>query len=432
VPQRGAEQQSVPFLHANNIRLRLRLLSLLQKRLVVKRVSVIEPTVVWREDSEREWRLPPAGRHSLSQSTPEPAATPPPPISAESSPATQPATADEHRATPAKNAEPLEPEIRHVVISGGNFTFEDRTGATVVRFEDVDFGSTLDAAGGVHGHAQVNRVAIRDRIDLSDLRTQVLYDDVTLKLARFGARIAGGKLDGELQVEPQAAGAPFNMTARFGAVDADELIVAAGGKAGMVRGKLDGSLTATGRSGQPNELSGTGEIFLREGQLQQYSLLVALGQVLQIEELTQLHLDQAFAKYHLAEGAVAVDQLLLRSPNIQLSAKGKVGFDGKMHLDAQLAVNEKVQARLFRAIRDNFHPADQPGYAAVEFEVNGTVDHPKSNLVQKLVGRDLKDLGSVINSFLGGKSERKKKKSAQNNEPEPSPAASPEQTAPSP
>jgi hypothetical protein len=70
-----------------------------------------------------------------------------------------------------------------------------------------------------------------------------------------------------------------------------------------------------------------------------------------------------------------------------------------------------MRAQLFKAIRNNFQPISEPGYFALNFEVAGSIDRPKTNLMDKLVGRDLKDLGSVINSLLGGgKRERQKKK----------------------
>jgi hypothetical protein len=61
-----------------------------------------------------------------------------------------------------------------------------------------------------------------------------------------------------------------------------------------------------------------------------------------------------------------------------------------------------MRQQLFRAIRENFRPIDEPGYSAVGFQVAGTLGRPKTNLMDKLIGRDLKDLGSVINSFMGG------------------------------
>ena len=182
-----------------------------------------------------------------------------------------------------------------------------------------------------------------------------------------------------------------------------------------------------GKTTDPDALSGNGEIFLHDGQLRQYNLLVTLGQLFQIEELTQLHLDQAEAKYHLAPGVVTIDELVLRSANIHLSATGTVSFRGKLRLNSRLAINEKIRAQLFKPIRANFQPTEESGYSAVEFEVTGTLERPKTNLLEKVVGRDLKDL---VNSFWGGgkgdKPKKKKDKGTQNSREESAPQTSPE------
>ncbi|HEY2124129.1 MAG TPA: hypothetical protein VGG94_01600, partial [Chthoniobacterales bacterium] len=161
----------------------------------------------------------------------------------------------------------------------------------------------------------------------------------------------------------------------------------------------------------------------------------ALGQVLQIEELTQLHLEQAEAKYHVTPGLVTIDELVLRSPNIRLTATGTVAFNGKLHLNSQLAINEKVRGQLFKPIRQNFQPTAEAGYSAIDFQVSGTLDRPKSNLVDRMIGQDLKD---IVSGLLGGKKpeKRKKKKESENATPpadetgadesaSPAPAASP-------
>ena len=127
-------------------------------------------------------------------------------------------------------------------------------------------------------------------------------------------------------MEPQSEDSPFTVSVTFQNIQADQIVADAGGPKGMVQGKLEGNFEAAGKTGDPDALTGAGQIFLRDGQLQQYSLLVALGQVLQIEELTQLHLEQAQAKYHLSPGLVTIDELILRSPNIRLSAAGTVTF----------------------------------------------------------------------------------------------------------
>ena len=279
----------------------------------------------------------------------------------------------------------------------------------------------------------------RDRFFLSRLQSPLQYDPAMLDLSQVSAAVAVGQVSGRFTMHPQEHDSPFTASVKFREVQADQIVTNAGGDPGVVQGKLEGNLTAAGKTADPNALIGSGEIYLRDGQVQQYSLLIALGKILQLEELAHLHFDQASVKYHLTPGLVTVDELLLRSPHIRLTATGTVTFAGKMRLESQLAVNEKIRAQLFSAIRDNFEPTTDPAFAAVGFQVSGTVGRPKTNLVEKLVGQDLNDLGSVINSFLGGKKSgnSKKKKHPDAGEaaalpPSPSratPTPSPEMTA---
>jgi hypothetical protein len=278
-------------------------------------------------------------------------------------------------------------------------------------------------ASALKGNARVSKVSLRDRFFLQQLKSPLRYDANGLDLSQISAHVGGGDITGRFTIQPETEESPFRVEMKFRGVQADQIITEAGGPSGVLQGKLEGSLQTEGKTTDPDALAGSGEVFLHDGQLRQYNLLVALGQLFQIEELTQLHLDQAEAKYHLAPGVVKVDELVLRSTNIRLSATGTVSFRGKLHLSSRLAINERIRAQLFKPIRANFQPTEEPGYSAVDFEVSGTLERPKTNLLEKVVGRDLKDL---VNSFWGGKSDKpKKKKGGQANVDESTPAASP-------
>src|SRR5205823_6119498 len=102
-----------------------------------------------------------------------------------------------------------------------------------------------------------------------------------------------GDVDGYFAMQPEAEDSPFTTRVTFSNVMADQIIADAGGPKGMVQGKLEGSFQASGKTADPDALIGKGEVFLRSGRVQQYSLLVLLGQILQIEELRELDLEQA-------------------------------------------------------------------------------------------------------------------------------------------
>jgi type II secretion system protein N len=436
---------SADFLTAKTFRLRIKFGSLFSQRLVIKEISLINPEVVWAQNTDGKWRLPSTPQEPVMKVPPsekiEPAGAPTIPAKAdpvpaidkkEQAPEVAPVSEPETPVPVETEASaPFTPEIQRVNLVHGRFRFLDEKLKSVATFDDVRFRSGFRTATDLRGDISIEKTSLRDRFFLEQLQSPLLYAPDELDFSQITARAGGGEITGRFTLLPQTEDSPFTVSIRFHDVQADRIVADAGGARGMITGRLEGHLDASGTTADQNALAGAGEIILLDGQVQQYSLLVALGQLLQIEELRQLHLDQAQVKYHINPGVITIDELLFRSQNIRLSAAGTVSFEGKLHLESQLAVNEKMRSQLFRAIRENFQPIDEPGYSAVSFQVSGTVGRPKTNLMDKLIGRDLKDLGSVINSFMGGgKSEKaKKKKAAEAPGPASEPSITPTETS---
>jgi type II secretion system protein N len=432
---------SPDFLTAKAFRLRIRFSSLFGGHLVIKEISLVNPEVVWAQNAEGKWRLP----------TVPPSPPPTPPTTAKAiAPATtmspsqssaSPPPLEEkvvvQEAVPASPS-PVEhkpaaftPEVERVNVIRARFRFLDQNLKGVATFEDVDFRSSFRTATDLRGNIAIAKTSLRDRFFLQQLQSPLRYDSNELDFSQISARAGDGQISGRFTIQPQAEDSPFTVDIKFKDVQADKVITEAGGLPGTVTGKLEGHLGASGKTADPNALAGSGEIILRDGQVRQYSLLTALGQLLQIRELQQLRLDEAQVKYHINPGVVTIDELVFRSENIRLTATGTVSFEGQLQLESQLAVNEKMRSQLFRAIRDNFKPIDDPGYTAVSFQVSGTVGRPKTNLMDKLIGRDLKDLSSVITGLIGGGKSEKKKKPA-DGPAAAAPASSPASPTPAP
>src|SRR5437764_2360722 len=418
---------SPDFLTAKTFRLRIRFSSLFSGHLVIKEVSLVNPEIFWAQNADGKWRVPSmpvapavaeiaivASPPPEQKSAAEPLANPPPPlvVQTENKPAT------------------FTPEVERVNVVGARFRFLDEKLKSVATFEDVDFRSSFRTATDLHGNITIAKTSLRDRFFLQQLQSPLLYESNGLDFSQITARAGDGQISGRFTMQPQAQDSPFTVSIKFKEGQADKIIVEAGGTSGTVTGKLEGRLDAQGKTADPNALAGSGEIILHDGEVRQYSLLVALGQLLQIQQLQQLPLDQARVKYHINPDVLAIDELVLLSENIRLTAIGTVSFDGKLQLESQLAVNEKMRSQLFRAIRDNFKPIDEPGYTAINFQVSRTVGRPKTNLMDKLIGRDLKDLSSVITDLIGGGKSDKKKKPA--NEPAAAAPSPPPTPSPSP
>jgi uncharacterized protein involved in outer membrane biogenesis len=405
---------SPDFLTAKTFRLRIRFSSLFGGHLVIKEVSLVNPEVVWAQNADGKWRVPSLPVETIAPAPPKTAAVEipvaalsPPPEPKEVAP-DAPAPSPPPAIVQSENKTAFTPEVERVNVIRARFRFLDQKLKSVATFEDVDFRSNFRSATDLRGNIAIAKTSLRDRFFLQQLQSPLRYDSSELDFSQISAHAGDGQISGRFTMQPQAEDSPFTVSIRFKDVQADKIITEAGGNLGTVIGKLEGHLEASGKTADPNALAGSGEIVLHDGQVRQYSLLVALGQLLQIQELQQLRLDEAQVKYHINPGVVTIDGLVFRSENIRLTATGTVSFDGKLQLESQLAVNEKMRSQLFRAIRDNFKPIDEPGYTAVNFQVGGTVGRPKTNLMDKLIGRDLKDLGSVITELIGGGKPKKK------------------------
>src|SRR5437773_3763310 len=392
------------FLTAQTFRLRIKFGSLFSQRLVIKEVSLIKPEVVWAQNQDGKWRIP-----STSAEPGDPALTQAktvtlPTIEKKAQTPEESPVSDSEPAGQIEMEEsaPFAQEIQRVNLVHGRFQFLDEKLKNVATFDDVDFRSGFRTATDLTGNIRIAKTSLRDRFFLEQFQSPLRYAPDELDFSQITARAGGGEVTGHFTLLPQTEDSPFTVSVKFSDVQADRIVTDAGGARGMVTGRLEGYLDASGTTADPNALAGAGEIILRDGQVQQYSLLVALGQLLQIEELRQLHFDQAQVRYHINPGVITIDELLLRSQNIRLSAAGTVSFEGKLNLESQLAVSDKMRQQLFRAIRENFQRIDEPGYSAVSFQVAGTIGRPNTNLMDKLIGRDLKDFGSVINTFMGG------------------------------
>jgi len=422
------------FLEAQSFQLRVAIWSLFSERLVIRQVSLIGPQVVWAQNSSGKWRLPELSS-AERRAAPEPAspASPVPEVSpVVTAPPSPVAVTPPNELTVAETSTPaFTPEVRRVSLKDGNFTFLDSAGHVIAKFLGLDFRSSFRAATELKGNTQVDKISLRDRFFIEDLESPLRYEPAELAFSNISAHAAGGNISGRFAMQLLAKDSPFTATVRFRDLQTEKLLTNAGGPAGMLEGRVEGFLDAAGKTADPNALTGHGEIVLHDGKLQQYSLLVALGQILQIDELMQLQLQQAEVKYRIRPGVVLIDQLILRSPNILLTASGTVTFRGKLRLDSQLALNDKVRRQLFAPIRENFQPVAEPvGYAAVNFKISGTVDRPKTDLMDKLVGRDLRDLGGVINSLFGHPKKKKAKEALAT--PTPGSTALPNEFNPSP
>jgi len=169
--------------------------------------------------------------------------------------------------------------------------------------------------------------------------------------------------------------------------------------------------------GELNSIAGSGQLVLSNGQFHQFKLLQMLGSVLQIEELSQLNFQEALASWRIENGVVQLDQLVLQSANLRLSAQGVVQLDGRLDLSATLAINQKISRQLPDFIESNFQPVPNSDLRSLDFKFFGTTTHPRTDLGVRILGLDIekkveKRAVDILHNIFGGKKRKNNTPSA--------------------
>ena len=368
------------FLEAPSFTAHFDWLALLKHRLDASDVALNDPVVTWFQS--------PGGRWDLPREAPQPPAAPAAPK------------------PPGPPAQPWEISVHKLTVNGASFDFWDEKGIRVLEFAGVQFGCLDPSASGSKGTASCKDVSLHDMLFFRDMETNWSFTSGTLKLSSFQTSVGGGEIRGDAQVATQAKHSPFTADVTFDGVNVDQLMTESGQPAGEVTGTVKGWLDLYGNTSKSKSLNGSGSLQIAGGSLRNIDILEILGQGLQIPDLVELNLKTAEVDARVVNGVVNVDKLVLQSQNLQVTAHGTVDPNGKLRLDARLEVNGTIAERLPSFILTYFKPGETPDSRYLDFQIGNTIGHPKTNLLENILGHRIQSqVTDLIRSIFGKKQE---------------------------
>lgn len=382
------------------------LLPLFQRSLVVDRVTVKRP-VVRMERGARD--RPVVGGGAME--TPSPDDAPPP--DPEGTPGSGVAVMTPE-ASQSGGVDPVEPEpaaedpwsyeIREVVLEEGVFIYQDGEGRVVAEVTGIamEFAPGGDG-GGYAGNVTADQAVVRDSLYFTEIASPFVHDGEKLSFEGIRAMLCGGSVGGVLVLDEASPDQPYDVDLDFEGVDVAELMADAGLPADRISGRLEGGAQISGEVGSWESANGAVELRLKGGALQQVQLFQTIGQALKIEELVAFELEEAHANVRVREGAGHVEDLVFASPNLRMESTGVVASDGTLDLDARLYLHRKIRVRLPDMAKDNMRQSEEdPDYTYLDFEIDGTLADPRSNILERLVGESLeKKVNDVLKNLFG-------------------------------
>jgi uncharacterized protein involved in outer membrane biogenesis len=370
------------LLDAASFRANYRFLPLFRRELSIREMVIDRPKIVWAQNAEGRWIWPQLPKREDVEVKPE----------------------TETEQPGDKKQDRFRMKVGGFRITNGSIELLDREQKRLALLTDINLAYKDAGKDEIKGDATIARAAWGERegesIALTNLRTPFTYHDGELNLPELQADLAAGEVQGSVKVRPKERKSPFELNVKFERVDVATMAAEAGWAPGSASGTLGGSLAAKGSGREIERLKGEGHIELVRGQFRQLDFFRTIGQALGIPELADLRLKQGRADFRLADEKTHVENLLLEAPDLQLSAKGVARFDGKLALDARLAVSDRI--RLPGFVKDSFTATDTPGQLAIDFKIAGRTDRPRTDLAEKLVGKKLGDqFESLVSNLFG-------------------------------
>ena len=385
-----------PLLEAAAVSFRFSLLSLLQGKLVVSEVVISNPSLstpfVYQGPELR-----PEEHAAVPSPTSLPPAETPAPTGLEISPPEPPVPHPSRAAVV---------EVKRLRIKNGTALFFDSKGLLALTLSGIDVVSDILPDRSIAGTFRITETGVGHFVHPRNVKGTFTWKAGRLLIPDLVADWAGGKLTGAVEVEQ---GKEFSILAVAEGVLIKQLAADAGINGDGSRGRLMASGIFRGSAGRPETFTGSADLTLEGARLQPLDFIRQIGELLNIQELQMLELKTAAAKFTIRERKVTLETAVLESENLVIDARGPVGFDGKMKLQARLLLNERLRKDLAGLLGNNFKESERSGYEQMPFSITGTVSRPKTDLLDKLTGfRIGQDLGGLLKNLFRAPPEKKK------------------------
>jgi hypothetical protein len=270
-------------------------------------------------------------------------------------------------------------------------------GRSKMQMVGVDISLRAVGGGKSEGEVHIKQGTFLEMVALTGFESSLEYSNQTLFAKHFTARCGGGLVEGSAEWG-MADIQPFTLQLSGTGVDLAVMSEELPGT--RLSGAAEGALELRGPWVEQKSWVGGGRLDIREGTMPKLQFLKVIGQMFQIQELATLNLQLAEVRFRIGEGSLWLDPFKLNGGDIVFSAPGRVGFTGELELNAQLTLPGRLlNGKMGQLLGGRFSAPDTEGRQSVAFQVTGTAQNPKTDLMERVVGGDL---GKLVGGLLGG------------------------------
>jgi hypothetical protein len=394
------------FLEAPAFTTEYQLMPLLHRQVVLRKMVLESPKVVWPQNAEGKWVLPTRVKGP------------------------KPAVPSAPKAPPTEKQFAL--ALDTLEIKDGTVTMLDAKGAHFAVAQNVEIKASLANAEDVSADVSAAKLDLLENGPaFENVVLPFHYAGGKLTFPKCDGTLGGGTVTGSFSMEPKAPDSPFDLQL---ALDKVQLARAISHPDWKIRsGQLRGALTLHSTSREAERGTGRGEIHLTQASVDSLEpLLRLIGESCHVPELANLNLSlhdnvstigqmlgvpdvvslkEANAIFELKNKETVIEDLLVDGGDLAVRVKGNISQEGKLNLDANLNVSGSMEKKLPAFVKSSLTTTDADGRRGIAFNITGKNDHPKTNLSQKVLGEQIPNqFTDLVKSILKPKDEKKKDK----------------------
>jgi len=286
-------------------------------------------------------------------------------------------------------------------VRNGEFRLTDASSKPIVTFIGVNLTGSQ-----TKGYLTVEKAVIGNTLIFRDLKGTLAGEEGSFVLSDLRASIGGGTVTGTLDYRDVFTLQPrYRLVLRLWGADLNRLLTDAAYPSSQATGSVSGTLSLAGMAGQGATMNGEGSLLLAAASFQPADFLRQIGKILSIEELQLLRISEGKCLFRIVSGRFLAEDLLLRSDNLMLAAKGPLDANGELDLQARILFNGKLTSRLKGILGSQLAPGPGGGLLAGGVPRHRSRRQSRTDLLERLtgirIGGDLGGLGNLLQGIFG-------------------------------
>ncbi|GEM_PF-1432058 len=279
-------------------------------------------------------------------------------------------------------------EIKNLVISklkvnNGMLIMQGKDGETVVRFSGADLESTVDLANKarfVGGDLSFKELVILDFLDLADAKSPFVFDGQKLVFSNLTTTTYEGNVTGTAEFKIGDADPSLHLKLNGEGLNVSSLLKKYTDSSDQLQGKLYGPFTLDATASRPKDLTGLGNIEIRDGKFIGYSVMQKIGSYFNIAEFQDLPFQKMTADVTIANQSVLLNNIILHSKDVQMKGYGSIDFNANYDLRVIMTMSPRLMDQVPKDFRKAFE-IDGTGLGRTpEFKVYGQARNLSTDL----------------------------------------------------